>query len=104
MGESLAGGRQASAFSVLSAAIERLEALVRGFRRARHLHASPTRTSRAAGAGRSSDVTARLGGRGASRGTGWSISREPPREAPAMMTGPAPSVVRTRPADGALER
>src|SRR5207249_9060548 len=67
MGESLAGGRQASAFPVLSAAIGHLEALVRGFRRARHLHASPTRTGRAAGAVPSRDVTARLGGGGAMR-------------------------------------
>src|SRR6184192_3154382 len=104
MGESLAGGRQASAFSVLSAAIERLEALVRGFRRARHLHASPTRTGRAAGAVPSRDVTARLGGGGAMRGTGSSISRESPRKAPSMMTGPAPLVVGPRPADGALDR
>src|SRR6184192_977832 len=104
MGESLAGGRQASAFPVLSAAIERLEALVRGFRRARHLHASPTRTGRAAGAVPSRDVTARLGGGGAMRGTGSSISRESPRKAPPMMTGPAPLVVGPRPADGALDR
>src|SRR5881398_1031726 len=104
MGESLAGGRQASAFPVLSAAIGRLEALVRGFRRARHLHASPTRTGRAAGAVPSRDVTARLGGGGAMRGTGSSISRESPRKAPSMMTGPAPLVVGPRPADGALDR
>src|SRR5438093_1200562 len=104
MGESLAGGRQASSFPVLSAAIGRLEALVRGFRRARHLHASPTRTGRAAGAVPSRDVTARLGGGGAMRGTGSSISRESPRKAPSMMTGPAPLVVGPRPADGALDR
>src|SRR5437867_3127872 len=104
MGESLAGGRQGSAFPVLSAAIGRLEGLVRGFRRARHLHASPTRTGRAAGAVPSRDVTARLGGGGAMRGTGSSISRESPRKAPSMMTGPAPLVVGPRPADGALDR
>src|SRR5437763_15563225 len=102
MGESLAGGRQASAFPVLSAAIGHLEALVRGFRRARHLHASPTRTGRAAGAVPSRDVTARLGGGGAMRGTGSSISREAPRKAPSKMTAPAPPLGGHRPAARAL--
>src|SRR5207249_12334622 len=104
MGESLAGGRQASAFPVLSAAIGHLEALVRGFRRARHLHASPTRTGRAAGAVPSRDVTARPGGGGAVSGTGSSISRESPREAPSMMAVQAPLLVGPRPTGGALVR